>query len=183
MNVIKNKRQLFYIGISLHFKYLCSLVLGGSITMFQIITEDLLEPTLKVLNSNSHYNTLENGNPLRTITEARNEFLNENTESYLITLENEYIGIIDFLKNNPNDNSPWIGLLMIHGEYHSKGYGKAVYQLFEEKLKQQNFSNVRIGILQENAIAKKFWASLGFKFYANSQCQEKIIECFEKRLI
>lgn len=151
--------------------------------MFHPITEDLLESTLAILNSNSHYNILENGNPLRTMEEARNEFLNQNTESYLIILENKYIGIIDFLKNNPNDNCPWIGLLMIHGEYHSKGHGKVAYKLFEEKLKQQNFDNVRIGILEENTGAKKYWTSLGFKFYTNSQWKEKTIECFEKRLI
>jgi len=39
---------------------------------------------------------------------------------------------------------------MIHGEYHPKGYGKMVYNLFEKKLKHQNYNKVRIGILQEN---------------------------------
>ncbi|AGC68910.1 acetyltransferase (GNAT) family [Thermoclostridium stercorarium subsp. stercorarium DSM 8532] len=38
------------------------------------------------------------------------------------------------------------------------------YNLFEEKLKRQGCKKVRIGILQENKIAKKFWTSLGFKF-------------------
>lgn len=151
--------------------------------MFQPITEDLLEFALEILNSNPHYNILENGDPLRTIEEARNEFLNQNTDSYLIILENKYIGIIDFLKNNPKDNCPWIGLLMIHGKYHSIGYGKEAYILFEEKLKQQNFDNVRIGILQENTGAKKYWTSLGFKFFRNSQWKGRIIECLEKRLI
>jgi len=151
--------------------------------MFQPITEDLLDIVLEILNSNPHYNILENGNPLRTIEETRNEFLNPNTESYLIFLENKYIGIIDFLKNNPNDNCPWIGLLMIHGEHHSKGYGKLAYNLFEEKLKQQDLNKVRIGILRENTGAKKYWTSLGFKFYANKKWGEKEIECFEKQLI
>jgi hypothetical protein len=62
--------------------------------MFQLITEDLLESTLEILNSNFQYNILENGNPLRTKEEARNEFLNQNTESYLITLK---IGILELL--------------------------------------------------------------------------------------
>ncbi|SNR91696.1 Acetyltransferase (GNAT) domain-containing protein [Anaerovirgula multivorans] len=149
---------------------------------FQLITEDLLEFVLEILNSNSYYNILENGNPLRSIEEARSEFLNQATDSYLIILGNKYVGIIDFLKNNPKDNCPWIGLLMIHGDYHSMGYGKKVYVSFEEKLKQQNFDNIRIGILQKNVGAKKYWASLGFKFYKNGQCQGKLVECFEKRL-
>lgn len=151
--------------------------------IFQPITEDLLDIALEIHNSNTHYNILENGVPSRTIEETRDEFLNQDTESYLVFLENKYIGIIDFLKNNPSDNCPWIGLLMIHGEFHHKGYGRVVYNLFEEKLKQQNFEKVRIGILQENTIAQKFWKSLGFKFYAYKQWREKTIGCFEKLLI
>lgn len=151
--------------------------------IFQPITEDLLGIVLEILNSNTRYNVLENGNPLRTIEEVRNDFLNQNSESYLIFLDNKYTGIIDFLKNNPNDNCPWIGLLMIHGEYHYTGYGRLAYNLFEEKLKQQSCNKVRIGILQENIIAKKFWTSLGFKFYEYKQWNEKTIECYEKQLI
>ena len=85
--------------------------------MFKLITEDLLEIVLEILNSNPHYNILANGNPSRTIEEVRKEFINQISESYLIKLDDKYIGIIDFLANNPNDNHPWIGLLMIHGDY------------------------------------------------------------------
>jgi len=149
---------------------------------FEPITEDLLEFVLDILNSNSYYNILENGNPSRSIEEARSIFINQVTDSYLIIWGNKYIGVIDFLKNNPKDNCPWIGLLMIHGDYHSIGYGKKAYVSFEEKLKQQNFNNIRIGILQKNIAAKKYWSSLGFKFYMNSHWEEKLIECFEKQL-
>ena len=108
--------------------------------MFRSITEELLEPVLEILNSNSHYNILVNGSPTRSIEEARSEFLNQTTESYLIILKNKYIGIIDFLKNNPNDNYSWIGLLMIHGDYHSMGYGKKAYLSFEERLNNETMA-------------------------------------------
>lgn len=68
--------------------------------MFQPITEDLLDIALEILNSNTHHNILENRKPARSIEEVRNEFLNPNTESYLIFLENKYIGIVNFLKNS-----------------------------------------------------------------------------------
>ncbi|ABR48162.1 GCN5-related N-acetyltransferase [Alkaliphilus metalliredigens QYMF] len=151
-------------------------------TNFQPITEELLEFVLEIVNSNSDYNILENGNPLRTIEEVRSEFLNETTDSYLIILENKYVGIIDFLKNNPKDNHPWIGLLMIHGDDHYRGYGKKAYVLFEEILKQQKTDKIRIGILQKNSSAKAYWTSLGFKFYDNRRWEGKLIECFERQL-
>ena len=148
--------------------------------MFQPITEDSLDTVLEIINSNCQYNILVNG---RSIKEARSEFLNQTTESYLIMLDNKYVGVIDFLKSNPNDNCSWIGLLIIHGNYHSMGYGKKAYLSFEEKLKQRHLANVRIGILKENIDAKRYWKSLGFIFYENAQWEEKQVECFEKQLI
>lgn len=151
--------------------------------VFKLITEDLLEIVLEIINSNPHYNILVNGNPSRTIEEVRKELINQISESYLIKLDNKYIGIIDFLENNPNDNHSWIGLLMIHGDYHSMGYGRIAYLFFEEKLKQRKLDNVRIGILKDNIGVKGYWTSLGFTFYDNTQWEGKDVECFEKQLI
>jgi GNAT superfamily N-acetyltransferase len=91
--------------------------------------------------------------------------------------------IIDFLKNNPSDNTPWIGLFMIHSDYHGRGYGKKVYLSFEEQLKQQEFDCVRIGVLENNANALEFWKSLGFIFYGNRIWEGKTVVCFEKRFL
>jgi len=35
-----------------------------------------MDNVLEILNSNTYYNILENGNPLRAMEEAKNEFLN-----------------------------------------------------------------------------------------------------------
>ena len=150
--------------------------------MFQLVEEDLLHIVLEIINSNPQYNILENGIPTRTIVEAKSQILNQNTESYLICLENKYVGIIDSLESNPSDNCPWIGLLMIHGKCHRKGYGKTAYNLFEEKLKQQGYDKVHIGILTDNVGAKRFWTSLGFRFYTYKLWQGRIIECYERQL-
>jgi GNAT superfamily N-acetyltransferase len=150
--------------------------------IFEPITEVSIDLALEIVNSNSSYNILENGKPSRSIEEVTSEFLNQATDSFIIKLKNKHIGIIDFLKNNPKDNYPWIGLLMIHGDYHSLGYGKKVYVSFEEKLKLQKFNNVRIGVLQKNSSAREFWISLGFEFYGNSGWKGKIVDCYEKQL-
>lgn len=156
---------------------------GAIVFKFQSITENSLDIALEIINSNPDYNTIEGGRPFRTIEEVREMFINEKTDSYFIMMESKYVGIIDFLKNNPSDNYPWIGLLMIHGDYHSMGYGKKSYISFEKELKKQNFANVRIGILEKNIKAKKFWSSLGFEFYEEKKWKEEIIHCFEKSLL
>jgi GNAT superfamily N-acetyltransferase len=163
-------------------QYTTILKKGAERMIFEPITEKSLEVVLEIVNSNTAYNLLEVGSPLRTMKQVSDEFLNPMTESFLIVHDNKYIGVIDFLKNNPKDNCPWIGLLMIHNDYHSKGYGKKAYVSFEEKLKRQNFTKVRLGVLQENLVALAFWKSLGFKFYGTSTWQDKTVDCFEKHL-
>ena len=149
--------------------------------IFEIITPKSLELAMNIVNSNPSYNVLENGRPTRTLQEVSSEFLNTSTESYLIKYDGKYLGVIDFLKNNPKDNHPWIGLLMIHQDYHSKGYGKKVYLAFEEKIIHRNsWKSVRLGVLKTNTKAIKFWKCLGFKCYGNSECDGKAVGCYEK---
>ena len=151
--------------------------------VFEIITEESLEIVLEIVNSNSTYNILENGNTWRTIKEVRSDFLNPSTESYLIKKGGKYIGVLDFMKNNPKDNRPWIGLLMLHSNNHSMGYGKEAYLSFEEELKQQKFNSVRLGVLKSNKNAIRFWESMGFKFYDNSDWGGMFVGCYEKQLV
>ncbi|WP_187442030.1 GNAT family N-acetyltransferase [Sutcliffiella horikoshii] len=149
--------------------------------IFELITLKSLEIARDIVNSNPSYNVLENGHPSRTIEEVSNEFLNTFTESYLVKWEEEYIGVIDFLKNNPKDNHPWIGLLMIHHNYHSRGYGKKVYLSFEEKIiSQHSWKCVRLGVLKNNKKAREFWESMGFTYYGSSEWDNKVVSCYEK---
>lgn len=149
---------------------------------FEAITDDLLEIAVDIVNSNRIYNEMENGNPVRSVDEVSRELLNAVTESYLIKLNGDYVGLIDFLPRNPNDQVPWIGLLMIHHHFHSCGYGRKAYFAFEDVLRKRGFLEVRIGVLQVNKIAIEFWESIGFTFYGNSSWEGKKVDCFQKRL-
>jgi RimJ/RimL family protein N-acetyltransferase len=149
---------------------------------FERITEEHLEKVLAIVNSNSDYNLLENGIAFRTIEEVSLEFLNETTESYFIYVHDQHVGVVDFLHKNPKDDSPWIGLIMLHSDYHSKGYGRRVYLEFEKKLVYENYKKVRLGVLQENEKAREYWLSLGFAFYKQGRWNEKTVDCYEKIL-
>ncbi|UOQ84772.1 GNAT family N-acetyltransferase [Gracilibacillus salinarum] len=100
--------------------------------IFQPITEHNLTLASDIVHSNPAYNILENGNASRSMSEIRKEFLNGKTESYLIIDGEKTIGVVDFLDNNPRDNHPWIGFLMIKKEYQLLGCGKRAYEAFEK---------------------------------------------------
>ncbi|MGG3468941.1 GNAT family N-acetyltransferase [Neobacillus pocheonensis] len=148
---------------------------------FEEVTKDTLYIALEMINSNPEYNVFENGLETREITDLEEEFLNHTTISAFIKLDDTYIGIIDYLLENPNDQFPWLGLLMIHGDYQGYGFGAQAYALYEKEMQKRGFDRVRIGVLKENKRAQQFWESLGFVYYkTTSSKNESGIFCYEK---
>ncbi|MEH7119282.1 GNAT family N-acetyltransferase [Neobacillus vireti] len=150
---------------------------------FEEITKETLYIALEMINSNPQYNLMENRNNSRSLTDMEKEFLNPNTTSAFIKLDDTYIGVIDYMLENPKDSFPWLGLLMIHNDYQGFGFGKQAYQHYESIMKKQGLNKVRIGVMQENSIAKHFWESIGFVYYITSKAQNGSgILCYEKQI-
>nr|WP_263326202.1 GNAT family N-acetyltransferase [Neobacillus sp. Marseille-Q6967] len=149
---------------------------------FENITKETLYIALEIINSNKDYNLLENGVADRTLAEIEEEFLNNKTNSVFIKLDDTYIGVIDYLMENPKDHSPWLGLLVIHCDYQGYGFGGQAYALYENEMLNQGVKHIRIGIIKENLKAKQFWESNGF-LYIRSAIQEngKEIYIYEKK--
>ena len=151
--------------------------------VLQPLTEEHLGIALDIINSNPGYNCLENGNPVRTLDGIRKEFVNEETESFVLVVDDTYVGVLDLLLEHPKDQCPWLGLLMIHSQYQGRGYAKQAFQRIEGRLAQAGHKKVRIGVLETNTNARRFWTSLGFRHYAQGEWQGKTIGCFEKSLV
>jgi GNAT superfamily N-acetyltransferase len=131
---------------------------------FEEITKETLYIALEIINSNSHYNFVENEHTHRELAEIEEELLNPDTTSVFIKLDDTYIGVMDYLMENPKDQCPWLGLLMIHGDYQGFGFGTQAYALYERDMRERGLSQTRIGVIRENVKAKQFWESLGFLY-------------------
>ncbi|NIK69197.1 GNAT family N-acetyltransferase [Paenibacillus sp. BK720] len=141
-----------------------------------------LDTVQDIVNSNTAYNLMENGRPERSREELL-EQLSPDQHSLLIRLDGRAIGLLQYLDENPKDGYPWLGLLMIHDRLKGKGYGKAAYAAYEQRLKQEGKQSVRIGVIPENELAKRFWSSLGFQYYATKLANIGIeVDCYEKAL-
>jgi GNAT superfamily N-acetyltransferase len=150
---------------------------------FEKISEETLYIALEIINSNPTYNVFENGQLQRTLTEIDADFKNPITNSEFIKLDDTYIGLVDYLMENPKDQLPWLGLLMIHGDYHSHGFGKQAFALYENEMVKRGVKQVRLGVIKENAKAHTFWKSLGFVFYKTTIGEfGNEIWCYEKKL-
>ena len=64
-------------------------------------------------------------------------FLNPITTSVFIKLDDTYIGVMDYLMENPKDQCPWLGLLMIHADYQGFGFGTQAYSLYESEMRER----------------------------------------------
>ncbi|WP_435168614.1 GNAT family N-acetyltransferase [Paenibacillus glycanilyticus] len=141
-----------------------------------------LDTVQDIVNSNADYNRMENGRPERSREELL-EQLSPDQHSLMIRLDGRAIGLLQYLDRNPKDGYPWLGLLMIHEELKGRGYGKAAYVAFAQRLRQEGKQSVRIGVIPENEPAKRFWSSLGFQYYATKVANIGIeVECYEKAL-
>lgn len=157
--------------------------------MMSILLEEITKKTLyialEIVNSNPAYNFLENGQEMRSEANMTDEFLNEKATSMFVKLDDTYIGVIDYIMENPKDQHPWLGLLIIHHDYQGYGFGRQTYFLYEEIMRKKGVPSIRLGVLKENHRALQFWESLGFHFVKMARVDhlEKEIKVLEKRFL
>jgi RimJ/RimL family protein N-acetyltransferase len=150
---------------------------------FEEINQESLYIALEIINSNPEYNIFENSEDARTLPDMEGEFLNPQSISAFIKLDDTYIGVVDYLLENPKDQYPWLGLLMIHGDYQGYGFGKQAYALYENQMHKRGLEYVRIGVLEENTKAQRFWESLGFVYYKTATAKNGSgIYCYQKTI-
>lgn len=120
---------------------------------------------MEILNSDPYFNRVTKGKDSFTLEEALVEIHESEelgTESYFIIKDEERIGILEFLMENPADDFTWLGLLLIAKEYQRQGNGTEAFQLFCSMMVDRNVDKFRIGVSKGNEPANGFWKELGF---------------------
>ncbi|MDF2944364.1 MAG: GCN5-related N-acetyltransferase [Herbinix sp.] len=70
------------------------------------------------------------------------------------------VGIIDY----KIEEETYLSLLMIHNDCLNKGFGKVIYQAFEEYIKLEQSKFIRIDVVTDyNDRVLSFWTNNGFK--------------------
>ena len=149
---------------------------------FEKISAENLYIVKEMIRSNPDYNELENGKRERTEEEIMDDVFRPETESYLIKADDTYIGWLDYMPENKKDGKPWLGLLMIHGDYQGYGYGTSAYYTFEQLLAADKILCLRLGILDQNEKAIRFWERNGFTAYGKTTLSGRPVTCYEKHL-
>lgn len=121
---------------------------------------------MEILNSDPFFMRVTKGKDSFTLQEALVEIHESEelgTERYFIIKDDERIGILEFLMNNPADSYTWLGLLLIAKEHQRQGYGTEVFKNFCSMMVDRGVHTFRIGVSRGNEPAIAFWNALGFK--------------------
>ena len=73
------------------------------------------------------------------------------------------VGVIDWLDRNPEDGSPWIGLVMVHAGHQRRGYGREAVRGLLELGRTQGWTRVRAAAMTEDAVTRGLYESVGMR--------------------
>ncbi len=139
-----------------------------------------------IVNSNPFYNFVSKNKETFSTEEVAEQITDAEkigAQRFLIRHGNEYIGILEYLLLNPNDQCTWLGLLLIKKEFQAQGYGSKALELFNEEMITRGIEKYRIGVIAENAPAHKFWSKRGFvRVHSTINNDGKEIIIYEKRI-
>lgn len=76
--------------------------------------------------------------------------------------EHVLIGVLDAVRDYPEEGIWWIGLLLLDPGQRSHGAGKLALDLFEDWARAQGARLLRLGVVEENRRGYRFWQRMGF---------------------
>ena len=71
-------------------------------------------------------------------------------------------GVFDLVKDYPEPGIWYLGLLLLHPAVRSKGHGEAIHAQISALVRSQGGSAIRLGVVEKNEKALKFWTRLGY---------------------
>jgi RimJ/RimL family protein N-acetyltransferase len=85
----------------------------------------------------------------------------------------ELVGTACLLVPHEKEPYPWIGLLLIHGQHQNQGLGAEAARAIDAALAWEGWPEVRLGVLQANPGARRFWERLGYQIIDERPDQDK----------
>ncbi|MGA9226550.1 MAG: GNAT family N-acetyltransferase [Mesobacillus sp.] len=148
--------------------------------------KEMISIEMEIMNSHPDYNLLADGKKFLAEVDLLEEHEEEeelDKERYLLKVEDAFIGIIDFILENPRDMKPWLGLLIIHKDWTQKSFAGKALAKYEELMRSRDINEVRLGCFTANTTGMKFWERNGFQKVKEISYQEKPLWIMEKKLV
>jgi GNAT superfamily N-acetyltransferase len=80
----------------------------------------------------------------------------------LIDQHEEITGVLEGMRDYPDEATWWIGLLLLAPEGRGQGSGRKLVQRFMEYVRSHGGERVMLGVVEDNHQAYSFWQRMGF---------------------
>jgi ADP-ribose pyrophosphatase YjhB (NUDIX family)/ribosomal protein S18 acetylase RimI-like enzyme len=102
--------------------------------------------------------------PEQVATALADELADPDVEVLLARSAGRLVGIAITLATHPDpdDQDPWIGLLMIDAAQQQQGHGRQLASLVEDRFRESGRTAVRLAVLENNPDGLAFWTTLGY---------------------
>ncbi len=101
-------------------------------------------------------------------------------------LEEELVGILDYVEESPGDGCAWVGLVMVHADHQRRGLATEALQALSEQAQRDGRPAVRMGVMRDDPSGMAFAGQAGFTSYgtaiATTAAGEQPVVLMERRL-
>ena len=73
------------------------------------------------------------------------------------------MAVLDFIWGYPEENTGFIGLLMVAADGQGKGIGKKLFRHIRKAARENGLEKLRLGCYASNEPARNFWEKQGFR--------------------
>ncbi|MBN1551667.1 GNAT family N-acetyltransferase [bacterium] len=75
----------------------------------------------------------------------------------------ELIAILDIIRDFPAPGIWFLGLMLLEPDRRNQGLGHLIYDTLEDWMKREGAKSFRLGVVEQNPNAVKFWRRMGFE--------------------
>jgi RimJ/RimL family protein N-acetyltransferase len=86
--------------------------------------------------------------------------------------QNELIGLIEGMRNYPEEKVWWVGLIMLAPAHRCKGLLYPLLKQFEQYIANQGMDYVMASIIETNSKVLRLWKRMGFKIVRQVERQQ-----------
>ena len=86
---------------------------------------------------------------------------------FAVKLNSKEIGLVDLIKDYPQNETAFLGLLLLIDSEQNKGLGRKVYFEVEKFSRDLGCKKIQLGIVDSNPV-EEFWKKLGFSLTGKS---------------
>ncbi len=109
---------------------------------------------------------------------------------FLIGIKDQYnhlVAVLEGMRGYPRQGIFWIGLLLIDPSKRGQGLGARIVAGFEQWARSQGAKQIRLGVVDVNERAFRFWQRVGFELVNNKRSsylgqQERLVYQMKKKV-